>query len=117
MEIPMSDGASGFRRLGRLTIRTCVRGLVIAVLSVIPGIPLFIASVVSLPLLAVGIGVVPVPRPDRQQEQVLAQGGERATGLRRVHDADLNPPARHQLIHGPGRCRDHGLLALTTAIP
>jgi hypothetical protein len=57
----MSDGASGFRRLGRLTIRTCVRGLVIAVLSVMPGVPLFIASVVSLPLLAVGIGVVPVP--------------------------------------------------------
>jgi hypothetical protein len=34
---------------------------------------------------------LPVPRPDRQQEQVLAQGGERAAGLRRVHDADLNP--------------------------
>ncbi len=57
----MSDGASGVRRLGRLTIRTCVRGLVIAILSVMPGIPLFIASVLSLPLLAVGIGVVPVP--------------------------------------------------------
>lgn len=48
----MSDGASGFRRLVRLTIRTCVRGLVIAVLAVVPGVPLFIASVVSLPLLA-----------------------------------------------------------------
>ena len=57
----MGDGASGFRRLGRLTVRTCVRGLVIAVLSVVPGVPLFIASIVSLPLLAVGIGVVPVP--------------------------------------------------------
>ena len=57
----MSDGASGFRRLVRLTLRTCVRGLVIAVLSVVPGIPLFVASIVSLPLLAVGIGVVPVP--------------------------------------------------------
>src|ERR1035438_10277422 len=57
----MSDGASGFRRLARLTLRTCVRGLVIALLSVVPGIPLFVASIVSLPLLAVGIGVVPVP--------------------------------------------------------
>ena len=57
----MSDGASGFRRLARLTLRTCVRGLVIAVLSVVTGIPLFAASIVSLPLLAVGIGVVPVP--------------------------------------------------------
>jgi signal transduction histidine kinase len=59
--MPMSDGASGFRRLARLTLRTCVRGLVIAVLSVVTGIPLFAASIVSLPLLAVGIGVVPVP--------------------------------------------------------
>ncbi|MGO9220812.1 MAG: sensor domain-containing protein [Streptosporangiaceae bacterium] len=57
----MSDSASGVRRLGRLTLRTCVRGLVIAVLSVVPGIPLFVASIVSLPLLAVGIGVIPVP--------------------------------------------------------
>jgi signal transduction histidine kinase len=57
----MNDGASSFRRLVRLILRTCVRGLVIAVLSVVAGIPLFVASVVSLPLLAVGIGVVPVP--------------------------------------------------------
>src|ERR1700722_16989974 len=61
MEIPRNDGVGAVRRLVRLTIRTCVRGLVIAILSVLPGIPLFIASVVSLPLLAVGIGVVPVP--------------------------------------------------------
>jgi signal transduction histidine kinase len=57
----MSDGASGGRRLARLTLRTCARGLVIAVLSVVPGIPLFFVSLISLPLLAVGIGVVPVP--------------------------------------------------------
>src|ERR1700722_9184285 len=57
----MSDGGSGVRRLARLTLRTCARGLVIAVLSVVPGIPLFFVSLVSLPLLAVGIGVVPVP--------------------------------------------------------
>ena len=57
----MSDGASGVRRLARLTLRTCARGLAIAVLSVVPGIPLFFVSLVSLPLLAVGVGVVPVP--------------------------------------------------------
>jgi signal transduction histidine kinase len=57
----MSDGASGGRRLARLTLRTCARGIVIAVLSVVPGIPLFFVSLISLPLLAVGIGVVPVP--------------------------------------------------------
>ncbi len=57
----MSHGDGTFRRLFRLTLRTCVRGLVIAVLSVVPGIPLFVASMLSLPLLAVGIGVVPVP--------------------------------------------------------
>jgi hypothetical protein len=39
VEVLMSDSANGVRRLGRLTLRTCARGLVIAVLSVVPGIP------------------------------------------------------------------------------
>jgi signal transduction histidine kinase len=55
------SGASGFRRLSSRTFLTCVRGLILAVFSVVAGIPLFIASVCALPLLAAGIGVVPVP--------------------------------------------------------
>jgi hypothetical protein len=34
---------------------------------------------------------LPVPRPDRQHEQVLTQGGERGAGHGRVHDATLTP--------------------------
>jgi signal transduction histidine kinase len=100
MEIPMSDGASGFRRLGRLTIRTCVRGLVIAVLSVIPGIPLFIASVVSLPLLAVGIGVVPVPMSLLAVRRGASQQRRFALEWSRVGIATPYRPRPHEVSNG-----------------
>ncbi|MGI8449222.1 MAG: sensor domain-containing protein, partial [Streptosporangiaceae bacterium] len=93
----MSGGASGFRRL---TIRTCVRGLVIAVLSVLPGVPLFIASVVSLPLLAVGIGVVPVPMSLLGVRRRASQ--QRRFGLEwsRVSIATPYRPRPHEVSNG-----------------
>ena len=100
MEIPMSDGASGVRRLGWLTIRTCVRGLVIAVLSVIPGIPLFIASVVSLPLLAVGIGVVPVPMSLLGVRRRASQQRRFALEWSRVSIATPYRPRPHEVSNG-----------------
>jgi signal transduction histidine kinase len=100
MEIPMSDGASGFGRLGQLTIRTCVRGLVIAVLSVIPGIPLFIASIVSLPLLAVGIGVVPVPMSLLGVRRRASQQRRFALEWSRVSIATPYRPRPHEVSNG-----------------
>ena len=96
----MSDGASGFRRLGRLTIRTCVRGLVIAVLSVMPGVPLFIASVVSLPLLAVGIGVVPVPMSLLAVRRRVSQQRRFALDWSRVSIATPYRPRPHEVSNG-----------------
>src|ERR1700733_3728686 len=100
MEIPMSDGASGFRRLGCLTIRTCVRGLVIAILSVLPGVPLFIASVVSLPLLAVGIGVVPVPMSLLGVRRRASQQRRFALEWSRVSIATPYRPRPHEVSNG-----------------
>ena len=53
-------GASTFSRLARLTWLTCVRGLVQAVVS-LAGLPLFVASVLSVLSLAAGIGVLLTP--------------------------------------------------------
>ncbi len=116
----MSDGARGFRRLARLTLRTCARGLVIAVLSVVPGIPLFVVSVLSLPLLAVGIGVVPVPmsllavrrRASQQRRFALEWSGVSiATPYRpRPHEVSNGLIGRLQrckwLLTDPGTWRD-----------
>ena len=96
----MSDGASGFRRLGRLTVRTCARGLVIAVLAVVPGVPLFIASVVSLPLLAVGIGVVPVPMSLLAVRRRASQQRRFAREWSRVSIATLYRPRPHEVSNG-----------------
>ncbi len=57
----MTDGARPLRRLARLTLVTCVRGLVLAVVS-LAGLPLFFASLLSLLTLAAGIGVLLAPR-------------------------------------------------------
>ncbi len=96
----MGDGTSAFRRLGRLTIRTCVRGLVIAVLSVVPGVPLFIASVVSLPLLAVGIGVVPVPICLLAVRSRASQQRRFAREWSRVSIATPYRPRPHEVSNG-----------------
>ena len=96
----MSEGASGFRRLGRLTLRTCVRGLVIAVLSVVPGVPLFIACVVSLPLLAVGIGVVPVPMSLLALRSRASQQRRFAREWSRVSIATPYRPRPHEVSNG-----------------
>ncbi|MGP8000128.1 MAG: sensor domain-containing protein [Streptosporangiaceae bacterium] len=57
----MTDGARPLRRLARLTLVTCVRGLVLAVVS-LAGLLLFFASLLSLLTLAAGIGVLLAPR-------------------------------------------------------
>ena len=96
----MSDGASVFRRLGRLTIRTCARGLAIAVLSVLPGVPLFIASIASLPLLAVGIGVVPVPMSLLAVRRQASQERRFARDWSRVSIATPYRPRPHEVSNG-----------------
>ena len=96
----MSDGASGLRGLGRLTIRTCARGLVIAVLAVLPGIPLFFASLASLPLLAVGIGVVPVPMTLLAVRDRASQQRRFAREWSRVSIATPYRPRPHEVSNG-----------------
>jgi signal transduction histidine kinase len=100
MEVPMGEGASGVRRLGRLTIRTCARGLVIAVLAVLPGIPLFFAAVASLPLLAVGIGVVPVPMTLLAVRHRVSQQRRFAREWSRVSIATPYRPRPHEVSNG-----------------
>ncbi len=56
----MSDGTSVLGRLVRLTLMTCVRGLVQAVVS-LAGLLLFLASLLSLVSLAAGIGILLAP--------------------------------------------------------
>ncbi|HEX5288179.1 MAG TPA: sensor domain-containing protein [Streptosporangiaceae bacterium] len=56
----MSD-AEHARRLARRILRTCARGLALAVLPVIACVPLFFVSVFSVVLLGSGIGIVPAP--------------------------------------------------------
>ncbi len=56
----MSDGTSAFGRLTQRTLQACVRGLVQATVAV-AGLPLFIASVLSLLSLSAGIGVLLAP--------------------------------------------------------
>jgi signal transduction histidine kinase len=57
----MSDHTGVFGRLVRLTLVTCVRGLVQAVVS-LAGLLLFVASLLSLLTLAAGIGILLAPR-------------------------------------------------------
>ena len=57
----MSNRTGIFARLARLTLVTCARGLVQAVVS-LAGLLLFFASVLSLLSLAAGIGVVLAPK-------------------------------------------------------
>ena len=96
----MTDGASGFRRLGGLTLRTCARGLLIAVLAVMPGIPLFVAVIVSLPLLAVGIGVVPVPMSLLAMRRRVSQQRRFALEWSRVSIATPYRPRPHEVSNG-----------------
>ncbi len=96
----MSEGASGFRRLGRLTVRTCARGLVIAVLSVVPGVPLFVAAVISLPLLAVGIGIIPVPMSLLAVRRRASQQRRFAREWSRVSIATPYRPRPHEVSNG-----------------
>jgi signal transduction histidine kinase len=98
--MPMSDGASGARRLARLTLRTCARGLAIAVLSVVPGIPLFFVSLASLPLLAVGIGVVPVPMSLLAVRRRASQQRRLALEWSRVSIATPYRPRPHEVSNG-----------------
>jgi signal transduction histidine kinase len=96
----MSDGASAFSRLGRLTLRTCVRGLVIAVLSVVPGALLFVACIASLPLLAVGIGVVPVPMSLLAMRRRVSQQRRFALEWSGVSIATPYRPRPHEVSNG-----------------
>jgi signal transduction histidine kinase len=57
----MTDGGGSIARLVRQTLRTCVRGMVLAATAV-AGLPLFFASLACLPLLPVGLGVVLAPK-------------------------------------------------------
>ncbi|HZC61240.1 MAG TPA: sensor domain-containing protein [Streptosporangiaceae bacterium] len=57
----MDEGRSVFGRLAQRTLQTCVRGIVQAIVAV-AGVPLFIASLISLLSLAAGIGILLAPK-------------------------------------------------------
>ena len=57
----MIDIGESIARLVRQTLRTCVRGMVLAVTAV-AGLPLFVASLVCVLLLPAGLGVVLAPK-------------------------------------------------------
>ena len=57
----MIDVGESIARLVRQTLRTCVRGMVLAVTAV-AGLPLFVASLICLLLLPAGLGVVLAPK-------------------------------------------------------
>jgi len=59
-EAAMSDVGGNVARLASRTLRTCVRGMVLAVTAV-AGLPLFAVSLACLPLLPVGLGVALAP--------------------------------------------------------
>ncbi len=61
-EAAMSEaGDSMARRLARQTLRTCARGMVLAV-NAVAGLPLLVASLAGVLLLPAGIGVVLAPK-------------------------------------------------------
>ena len=57
----MTDVGESIARLVRQTLRTCVRGMVLAVTAV-AGLPLFVASLACVLLLPAGLGVVLAPK-------------------------------------------------------
>jgi signal transduction histidine kinase len=57
----MTDGGQSVARVARHTLRTCVRGMVLAATAV-AGPPLFVASLASVLLLPAGLGVVLAPK-------------------------------------------------------
>jgi hypothetical protein len=57
----MIDGGESIARLARQTLRTCVRGMVLAV-NAVAGLPLFVACVACVVLLPAGLGVVLAPK-------------------------------------------------------
>jgi len=57
----MTDGGESIVRVARQTLRTCVRGMVLAVTAV-AALPLFLACLASVLLLPVGLGVVLAPK-------------------------------------------------------
>jgi signal transduction histidine kinase len=57
----MSDGGESIARLVRPTLRTCLRGMLLAGTAV-AGLPLFVASLVCVLLLPAGLGVVLAPK-------------------------------------------------------
>src|SRR5580693_380959 len=57
----MSEDRGVFGRVAQRTLRTCVRGIVQALVAV-AGVPLFVASLLSLLSLAAGIGILLAPK-------------------------------------------------------
>jgi hypothetical protein len=67
---------------------------------VVPGVPLFIACVVSLPLLAAGIGVVPVPMSLLAVRRRASQQRRFALEWSRVSIATPYRPRPHEVSNG-----------------
>ncbi len=57
----MSEVGDSIKRVARQTLRTCVRGMVLAVTAV-AGLPLLVASLAGVLLLPAGIGVILAPK-------------------------------------------------------
>src|SRR5271167_1405327 len=60
-EVAMTDVGESIARVARQTLRTCLRGMILAVTAV-AGLPLFPLSLASLLLLPAGPGVVLAPK-------------------------------------------------------
>jgi signal transduction histidine kinase len=61
VEVAKVDVGESVARIARQTLRTCLRGMLLAVTAV-AGLPLFFISLACLPLLPTGLGVVLAPK-------------------------------------------------------
>ena len=86
----MGEGRSVFGRLAHATLRTCVRGLVLAVVAV-AGLPLFIVSLFSLLSLAAGIGIVLAPKSLLARAGAGQQAAPLGAGMVGGEDRDALP--------------------------
>ncbi|MGD0703650.1 MAG: sensor histidine kinase [Trebonia sp.] len=60
-EVAMSDGGGTARRLAKRTLRTCLRGMLLAVTAV-GCLPLFVLALISVVTIASGLGLVIAPK-------------------------------------------------------
>jgi signal transduction histidine kinase len=87
-------------RLAQRTLRTCARGLVLAVLPVVLCLPLFVVSVISVALLAGGIGIVPAPMSLLAVRRLASRQRRAALGWSGVTIVAPYRPRPHEVSNG-----------------